>query len=1347
VFASTTLPYYRLVDLKIYYHFLEFSSIFKGAEIDNSFNNDKIKNIWRNYLMNKQIKALLILYFIIVFTGWVYSNRYSVYHYGANNGLPSSEVFDVVQDNNGVMWFATRIGICSYDGYSWKTYQKFQELNAPPTFIKFSKDDCGNIYCISAYLGQGFCIYRFKKTQWEKVTSVMLNTYSYPSNKGLELVSFITTNIDDSVFILLGIKGAGIAVFFNGYWTYANKVRDNSLKNIKGIVYFNGKYLIALEKGVYELKVNKKPITIGLSDTPLHKNKFIKAIAVEFAEKSVNDLVTKDRLWIVGADYICCYEQLNGNTLYYKKIKKLSESLITIFPDCYGGVFVLGRYDFWYYNYVDNTFKEQGVKNGFYARGYNNAYVDFEKIMWFVGNKGADKLISRVFTSMSAKNGLLGDEVTAFCNYADGKMVLGHKTGITFLENGNVKKKILFPELLKYSNEVVLDIAVSEGEKFWFACGNAGLYSLEKGELSVIKDCHISCVNISNKGEIIVGTEHGIKIVENNKLALQVIKQGSFGYIRNIFLLGEGEIWCITASKGVFLVKEGKVCKRFKAEHTINNNVYSLLKTKSGEILVGTLGGLCKISGGKIQPLQGERNFRYSVYSLVQDIKGNLWMGTDRGVAKWNGKNYKFFSRNLGLIGEEVNRNAMAFDNEGVLWVGTNGGLNKYNRFFDKETVFAIPPKVQILSISNGEQVKLFPFKNPMLQFNAGSFDIKLRVISFINETQNKFVYRLNDGDWKLVTYPFKPSVTTGFLKTGKYSFSFKGINANGIESQEVVSPVVIVKRPKILSLVMKILFGVFVAVIGWLLFSRYLARKRAKELEWKIQERVKELEESNKKYRELFEGSFDGIFYADSDGKFLDVNKAFLSLFGYRTKAEALKSIGVKVHYVDIKDREKLLTALHEKGFVNNYCLQMRTIDKVKKSVSLAIVLLKNSNGEIIGYRAIVRDLTENEKLRDKLARAQKMEAIGLLAGGVAHDLNNSLAGLTTYPEILMTKIPKNSELRKPLEIIQKSGEKAAAMVEDLLTMARRGIGVRETLNINSVIEEYTESPTFDKLKSYHKYVEFEFNLFEGVANIKGSKVHINKCIMNLVSNAAESIAKEGKVIVKTLNCKVTEKITKYDTIPQGNYVVLSVSDNGSGISEQDLQRIFEPFYTKKVMGKSGTGLGMGVVWATVKDSKGYIDVISREGEGTTFELYFPATSEDIEVATHSVDIASLRGSEKLLVVDDIEEQRDGAKLILDKLGYAVTVISSGEKAVELLKIKQFDLILLDMIMDPGIDGVETYKRIKKTAPNQKVIIVSGFAEGEQLDAIKQMGISIIVKKPYKIKELAFAVRKALDG
>ena len=381
------------------------------------------------------------------------------------------------------------------------------------------------------------------------------------------------------------------------------------------------------------------------------------------------------------------------------------------------------------------------------------------------------------------------------------------------------------------------------------------------------------------------------------------------------------------------------------------------------------------------------------------------------------------------------------------------------------------------------------------------------------------------------------------------------------------------------------------------------------------------------------------------------------------------------------------------------------------------------------------------------KLLHAQKMEAIGTLAGGVAHDLNNILVGLVSYPDLLLRELAEDSHLRGPILTIKESGKKAATIVQDLLTMTRRGVAVREAVNLNKILSEYLKSPEYNKLKSLYHDTEVEIYFEPNLLNILGSSVHLHKTVMNLVSNAAEALSKRGKIIITTQNRYIDRPVRGYDDVQDGDYVVLTVSDNGTGISPEDIERIFEPFYTKKIMGRSGTGLGMAVVWGTVKDHKGYINVESIEGEGTTFTLYFPITRQEMEKDTSSLSIKDYLGNkESILVIDDMEEQRYIAKEILQKLGYSVETADSGEKAINYLKTNSADLLVLDMIMEPGIDGLDTYKEILKLRPGQKAIITSGFSETNRVKKAQKLGAGTYVKKPYLLEKIGIAVKKELQ-
>jgi CheY-like chemotaxis protein len=372
-------------------------------------------------------------------------------------------------------------------------------------------------------------------------------------------------------------------------------------------------------------------------------------------------------------------------------------------------------------------------------------------------------------------------------------------------------------------------------------------------------------------------------------------------------------------------------------------------------------------------------------------------------------------------------------------------------------------------------------------------------------------------------------------------------------------------------------------------------------------------------------------------------------------------------------------------------------------------------------------------------------MEAIGMLAGGVAHDLNNELSGIVSYPELLLLDLPYDSPLREPITTIQKSGERAATIVQDLLTMARRGVAVTEVVNLNHIINELLKSPEFKKLKTFHPYVDVQTVLANDLMNVKGSATHLSKTIMNLAVNAAEAMPSGGSVTISSENIYIDRPLRGYEHVEEGDYAMIAVADTGIGISAMDRERIFEPFYTKKKMGRSGSGLGMAVVWGTVKDHNGYIDIQSIEGRGTTFTLYFPVTREGTSENVHR-SIEQFRGrGESVLVIDDSEVQRKVAKSILESLGYTVVTVSGGEEAVAYLMHRPVDLLLLDMIMDPGMDGLDTYRQIIQRHPGQKAIIVSGFSETTRVKEAQRLGAGPYIKKPYSIIKIAAAAKNIL--
>jgi len=416
--------------------------------------------------------------------------------------------------------------------------------------------------------------------------------------------------------------------------------------------------------------------------------------------------------------------------------------------------------------------------------------------------------------------------------------------------------------------------------------------------------------------------------------------------------------------------------------------------------------------------------------------------------------------------------------------------------------------------------------------------------------------------------------------------------------------------------------------------------------------------------------------------------------------------------------------------------------LDEINFANSIADII-----GLAIGAENRKQAIEEKEKLTTRLRRAEKMEAIGTLAGGVAHDLNNILSGIVSYPELLLLQLPEDSKFKEPIKTIFNSGKRAATIVQDLLTLARRGVSVTEVINLNNIVEDYLESPEHGKLLSYHPHILIETHLDPELMNISGSPVHLIKALMNLVSNAAEAIVEAGRIIITTENCYIEQPIKGYDVVNEGDYIALTVRDTGTGIPPEDLNRIFEPFYTKKKMGRSGTGLGMSVVWGTVKDHQGYIDFESDKDTGSRFTLYFPVTRKPAEDTTPKAMDTYMGKGETILVVDDVREQREIASAILTTLGYRVLAVESGEAAVEYLSKNTVDLMVLDMIMDPGIDGLDTYQQVIRRHPAQKAIIASGFSETDRIREVLRIGASMYLKKPYTIEKIGTAVKSVIGA
>lgn len=512
-----------------------------------------------------------------------------------------------------------------------------------------------------------------------------------------------------------------------------------------------------------------------------------------------------------------------------------------------------------------------------------------------------------------------------------------------------------------------------------------------------------------------------------------------------------------------------------------------------------------------------------------------------------------------------------------------------------------------------------------------------------------------------------------------------------------------------------------------------------------------RQLQTSEQRFQVLSEAAWEGIAI-HTDGKILESNRQLTELVGYTEEDFAsgmtLDQIISPSSAQDAKDL--ILTgndgsctayALRKDGTEIPIEVKSRTINYLNKKRRVCVI-------RDISER--VRAEEEKLTLQNKLAVASKLNALGLMAGSIAHDLNNILTGIVSYPDLLLLQMNESDKYYTQIQKMQEAGKRAAAVVSDLVAITRGTEQPKIATNLNEIIIRYLNSLEHgERLANYPK-ISIQTKLIKNAQNICCSPPHMHKLLLNLIGNSMEALENGGTISISTENSSFVHPLQSVghsadDQPAAANHIKLVIADDGPGIKKADAERIFEPFYSTKIMGKSGSGLGLSIVWNIVQEHNGWIEV-KDNNPGAMFEIYIPTTEEEVCPVSQRYSRILERGEgEEILIIDDQEEQNEILETSLAKLGYQTYSVTSGEKGIEFLESHPVDLILLDMIMGDGLNGRETLERIRQSNPRQKAIVISGYAKRDEINKTRELGISGFIEKPITLSRLSSSIKSSL--
>jgi PAS domain S-box-containing protein len=1249
-----------------------------------------------------------------------------------DQGLPQNSVFAIAQGGDGYLWLGTEAGLVRFDGVSFTTFTSANTAGLLDNYVNAIAVDRSSNVWVGTWVGG---VSRFSPGRSEAIPGA---SSSFVNTLYLDRAGTMWAGLNSGLARVLGGRFLPVA----GTDTTVTGLTEDS----------NGTLLAGTDEGIFALRAE------GLVPWQPPGGRIEGPVWTVYRDR-------KGTLWFGTPEAL--YHARGARLEKFAAAEGLPPGGVTAILETRNGQLWVGTNEGGIARMVAGRFQQFTAQDGLSDNDVTALLEDREGSLW-VGTRsgGLNRFREPILTIYTTREGLSANEVWSVYGDRRGDLWVGtSEGGLDRLHEGRVTNYTVKDGLPGTSIFAVLQ---TRDGVTWAATGN-GVARLRSGRWETMSAAgfpvtRVAALTEDRTGALWLGGNAGLFRWKDGALHDFTREAGlSSQRVRTIVEDRDGTLWIGTHGVGLVRLENGRFTT-FTTKQGLSNNVIESLFADAHGLWVGTQSGLNLIQNGRITVLPLSADVLMTdLFQILKDDRGNLWLTSNQGVASVSQQ--ELLDAAGGKPGRVPVHQVVALDGrrriefngasqnagwktpDGRLWFPSIKGLVVVDPAH--LTNNPVPPPVHIerllvdgKDVDLGGTVEVPP--------GLGQLEVQYTATSLLIPERVQFRYRLEgyDEDWveagtrRVAYYTQVPG--------GTYRFRVIAANNDGVWNQDgaVLS---FRLEPHFFETWWFLVLCGLAATAALVLVFRIRVRRikeHSKDLARLVDERTVELQQevaerrlAEERYRDLFDANPQPVWVSDRDTlEFLAVNDAASRHYGYsREEFFAMRLTDLQPSEQGAALPEWIRAAGDGWRGTSAWHHCKKDGTPIEIEVAAHAITFAGRPAALI----VAADVTDRRDLEDRLRQAQKMEAVGQLAGGIAHDLNNVLTAVMAHVDLAVTALPSGSTILVDLTQAQRAAHRGATMIRKLLGFSRRERLVLKPLHLEQLVAEI--APTLKHMLP--EGVEIVHSEEKQLPPVAADAGVVQQMLFNLVTNAGDAMPGGGRLVINLERATPAEKqMASHDWGTPGHYVVLSVSDNGSGMSEQTVARIFEPYFTTKPA-EHGSGLGMAMVYGLMKQHLGYVLVSSTLGKGTEVRLYFPVSAQVVKPAMPEVRHQPQSGNHAILVVDDQEAVRSAASRSLVRFGYRVLSAADGEEGLKMWRADPdgIDLVISDAIM-PRMGGLELYEAMSREHPGVRFLLTSGYT-GEEVSQTTPTTVDIpFLAKPWTLQELLTAVRDALE-